>query len=351
MAQENSSDESLRRAAMVRGSVGPIASNKVTRCLRAPSSFHLRSRLIRFEQLLDGAVAVAFGIERQREIVARLMIVGIGRELRAQRRAVAGLRRLLAQFQFRFDGADRFVGGAVGAHEAQRGTRAFEIAALQIAARQPRDRARMARLFLQHMAVALRRIAEIAGGERFVGGRENFLGVACARFAARQLLHEGADLRFRNRAHEAVDRLAVLEGIDGRDRLDAKLARDLLVLVDIDLDETHRALGLRHHFFERGTSCLQGPHQGAQKSTMTGTSRDASSTSAAKVSSEASLIWRSVAPAGADAAAAAGRALETGRPVGPINGISSLSRVPGPKDGRYGGERKGPAWPAGRPVL
>ena len=75
------------------------------------------------------------------------------------------------------------------------------------------------------MAISLRSVGHIAGCERFLGGGENILGCgSCPPRPPVELLHEGADLRFRDRAHEAVDRLAVLEGIDCRDRLDAKLA-------------------------------------------------------------------------------------------------------------------------------
>ena len=211
------------------------------------------------QQLLDRAVAVAFGVERQRKIEAGLVIVGIGRELLVQRRRVARLRRLFAQLEFGFDRADRFVGRAVGAHETQRRTRAFEIAALQIAAREARDRTGMAGFVLQHMAVGLRRIAEIAGSESLVGRSQNLVGMARARFAARQLLHEGSQLRFRNCAREAVDRLAVLERVNGRDRLDAQLAGNFLVLVDVHLDETHGALGFRNDLFERGSELLARP--------------------------------------------------------------------------------------------
>src|SRR5258705_8621492 len=49
----------------------------------------------------------------------------------------------------------------------------------------------------------------------------------------------------------------------------------------------------------RGPNCLQGPHQGAQKSTITGTSIDASSTSAAKLVSDASFILSDGAAPGA----------------------------------------------------
>ena len=54
-------------------------------------------------------------------------------------------------------------------------------------------------------------------------------------------LDEGLDLAFGQGAHEAVDRLAVLEGDDGRDRLDAELAGDLRMVVDVHLDQPHLA--------------------------------------------------------------------------------------------------------------
>ena len=61
---------------------------------------------------------------------------------------------------------------------------------------------------------------------------------------------------------------------------------------------TSRTLPLweRTTFSRMGVSCLQGPHQGAQKSTSTGTVREASSTSLAKVAVVASLM---MSPAGA----------------------------------------------------
>ena len=56
----------------------------------------------------------------------------------------------------------------------------------------------MAGLVLQHMAIGLRRGADIAGGEGLVGRGQHFLGmvVAAMAVAAGQLLHEGLDLAF-----------------------------------------------------------------------------------------------------------------------------------------------------------
>src|SRR6476660_8235991 len=86
-------------------------------------------------------------------------------------------------------------------------------------------------------------------------------------------------------------------------------------------------------FSSDGPSVLQGPHQGAQKSTITGTLREASSTSAANVSSELSLIC-GFAPA-AGGCWPSGLAAATGRPVGPINAMELSLILSSPEDGRW----------------
>ena len=66
-------------------------------------------------------------------------------------------------------------------------------------------------------------------------------------------LDEGHDLALRQRAHEAVGRLAVDEGDHRRDRLDAHLARDGRMVVDVHLDQLDLALGgLDDLFQDRG---------------------------------------------------------------------------------------------------
>ncbi len=81
------------------------------------------------------------------------------------------------------------------------------------------------------------------------------------------------------------------EGVDRRDRLHAQLAGEARILVDVDLDQLHRALGGADRLFERwGRAGWHGPHQGAQKSTITGWLRRASITSAMKLASVPSLI-------------------------------------------------------------
>ena len=77
-----------------------------------------------------------------------------------------------------------------------------------------------------------------------------------------QSLDELLHLAFGDRAHEAVDRLAVPEGVNGRDRLDAQLLRDLRVLVDIHLDHAHLALGVGDRLLEQGGELFAGPAPG-----------------------------------------------------------------------------------------
>ena len=74
----------------------------------------------------------------------------------------------------------------------------------------------------------------------------------------REALDERLDLALRQSALKPVRRLAVLEGVDHRDGLDAQLLRQRLVLVDIDLDETHGARGRLHHLFQNGRQLLAG---------------------------------------------------------------------------------------------
>ena len=94
------------------------------------------------------------------------------------------------------------------------------------------------------------------------------------------------DFGRRHRADELVDDLAVAEGLDGRDALDAEAGRERLVGVDVDLGQ--HAPGRRGSpppLPAPGSACRQGPHHSAQKSTTTGVCRESSITSRSKVAS------------------------------------------------------------------
>ena len=81
----------------------------------------------------------------------------------------------------------------------------------------------------------------VAGGERFVSRVQ--VDRCVGALIADQPRDERFDARLGERPHEAVDRLTVDEGVDGGDRLHPQLARIGRVLVDIDLDQFHRAAG------------------------------------------------------------------------------------------------------------
>ena len=101
-------------------------------------------------------------------------------------------------------------------------------------------------------------VGVVLGGERLAACGDRRLDLLGQAALAAQPVDELLDLAFGQRAHEAVDRLAVDEGEDRRDRLDAHLRGELLVLVDIDLDELHLAIGLAHDLFEQRRQLLAG---------------------------------------------------------------------------------------------
>ena len=167
---------------------------------------------------------------------------------------------------------------------------ARHVAALEVALGEARQRGDVLRVLLQDGGIDFGRALQVARLQRLVGGLDGG-GRVGRRLLAQQAIDERLDRALGLRAHEAVERPAVAEGIDRRERLHAQLAGDGLVLVDVDLDERAPCRSCARTTFSRmGVSCLQGPHQGAQKSTSTGTWREASITSLAKVAVVAFLI-------------------------------------------------------------
>src|SRR4051794_26140546 len=75
----------------------------------------------------------------------------------------------------------------------------------------------------------------------------------------RQASDELAHRRLGQRPDEAVDDLAVLDGIHGRDRLDLEGLGDLRVAVDVDLGELDGAVRLGHHLLDRRAQCAARP--------------------------------------------------------------------------------------------
>ncbi len=116
------------------------------------------------------------------------------------------------------------------------------------------------RIVLEHLGIDLRRGRGIALGEHGLGLLQDLCDVDLARrgHALGQLFDEGVDLALRHRAHESVGRLAIDEGDHGRDRLDAHLARDRRMLVDVHLDQLDLALGGLDRLFQHGGQLLAG---------------------------------------------------------------------------------------------
>ena len=65
-----------------------------------------------------------------------------------------------------------------------------------------------------------------------------------------KLIDELANLAFRNRAHETIDRAALKKRIDCRDRLNLHLGSDLLSFIDVQFDELDFATGFGDDLFK-----------------------------------------------------------------------------------------------------
>ena len=177
------------------------------------------------------------------------MVVGIGREPRFLGRHVGGGRR--RHFQRRPRPADcRMLGLLLGQRIEQR-SRFVGLAAGNHRPRKPADHRRIVGVHLPDLAkmiLGARRIAlastcsPIAISGSTCGGQ--VLRLALDRQLGEQLVEDALQLRFGAVAGEVGDRLALEEGVDGRDRLDPELGGDQLVLLDVDLGQHHALVGI-----------------------------------------------------------------------------------------------------------
>ena len=156
--------------------------------------------------------------------------------------------------------------GVLLGHRLQRLLGARHVAGLQVAAGHAADSVGIGRIVLQHLGEDLRGGHHVAAVQRLLGlgqNRGQFSGLAAAGAGdLHQLGDEFLELAFGQCAHEAVDRAALEEGVDGGDRLDAQLLCQRLVLVDVDLDQLDGALGVLDHLLERRRELLAGPAPG-----------------------------------------------------------------------------------------
>ncbi len=183
------------------------------------------------------------------QIKPRLHIVGVGLDGGAQvvhRPCAFGLagKSKLRMGGFQFGGGGDFGGRAV-----QCGFGLVKIAGQNIGTHQTAVGGGIVRVFFQNRRKGLRRLRNPALGEHLFG-RFNRLGQSAVTAQCRRVFHKSGDFRPRNRALEAIDRLALPKGINRRDGLHAQLSRDALVLIHVDLDHPHRAACCGHCRFE-----------------------------------------------------------------------------------------------------
>ena len=189
------------------------------------------------------------------------MVGGLGLDLGLELAGIARLAGELGQVQRRAHAGDGSGLALVGRHQAQRLLGALDIAALEIAARQARERRHVLRVLLQQHRVDFGGALQIAGLQRLVGCRQRG-GRVHGRLLAQQALDERLHRAFRLRALEAVERASVAERVDRRDGLDAQLIGERLVLVDVDLDEAHLAVVGADHLLQDRRELLAGAAPG-----------------------------------------------------------------------------------------
>ena len=208
-----------------------------------------------FEQLLGCLRAIATGVERGRQIESRLMIERVCGDFLFQFGDRPNRLCLLGEIERSLHGLDRRVIAFGLRHQRERLLGLLDRAGRDVAFREPRQRRDVGGIDRQHFGIDLRRTGGIALGQHGVGFPEDLgdVGLAGVRHARGQFIDEGGDLALRHRAHEAVGGLAVDEGDHSRNRLDAHLARDRRMLVDVHLDQLDLAArGANRLFDDRG---------------------------------------------------------------------------------------------------
>ncbi len=139
----------------------------------------------------------------------------------------------------------------IGRDERDHLFRARRISALQVAVRQTGKRRNILLILLQDGGIGLGSRLQVTRSERVLGSCEHTCEIRLG-LLAEQPVDEGADRALGLRAHESIERLPVAEGIDRRQRLDAKLGGDCRVLISVDLHQADPATIAGDHFFENG---------------------------------------------------------------------------------------------------
>ena len=249
--QVNRIADRRRRCAPTQGSSSPTASISCSSRLRAAPSFHSRSRAMLSSNWSAAASRSPARHQRAGKLVARLVIVGIGGDPRLERRRIAG----------RADLGERERGAGAGdGRVLRRSSRAAPRACARASSARPAaSRARARPEITSGLSGAISRIcwkmlaARSASPSPSTSSPIAISGSISASSCcaspstgswARIWSSAAFSCAFGPRRAEVGDELALEDGIDGRDRLDPELGRDELLLVDVDLDQVHAAVGI-----------------------------------------------------------------------------------------------------------
>ena len=164
-------------------------------------------------------------------------------------------------------GLHRLDGGVIALrfrHHRQRLLGLLDRARRHVAFRQPGQGGDIGGIETQYLGIDLGCRGRVAFRQHGLGLLQDLCDIRLARrrHALGELVDEGVDLALRHRAHEAVGGLAAHERDHGRDRLNAHLAGDGRMLVDIHLDQLDLALGRADRLFENGRELAAGSAPG-----------------------------------------------------------------------------------------
>ena len=212
-----------------------------------------------FEQLRGGAVAVAARHQRAGEVEPRLVIVGIARDPGLELGAVGGGRGV-GQRQRRAGAGDRRVVLGLFGQVLELRARLVGAAGGEQGAGEARNRLGILGRHLENLLEDIGGPFRVAFAQHLLAHRDQRLDLGLERLRlalhrqlGEDLVERAGQLAFGPRRGKVGDRLALEEGVDGRDRLDAELGRDQFLLVDIDLDQLDAAVGiLGRDLFEQG---------------------------------------------------------------------------------------------------
>ncbi len=234
-------------------------------------------------------LALAPRVERDGEVDPRLMVVGVGLDGGLQRHVVAERGRGLLGLERGFRTSDVGVVGLLRPDGGQKLLRLLQHVHRHIDLDQAAHGARVGVILGQRAGEELGRLAEIALGDALLRRRHDLLDRIGAD-AADEALDEALDLALgsapmkpsigwpRWKANTAgIDLTPSCPAICG--------CSSMFILTSLTLP-----LAALTTFSSTGVSCLQGPHQGAQKSTSTGWFIDSCMTSCRKPCVVVSLI-------------------------------------------------------------